>query len=148
MHAPCLHSMHMASGNQRPPESLWLQYDAEIDEVYEDEIKSYSLDLSYLSLLPGSIKLNGVASLVDQQGITKYDKYRLQQRVKLPDGSSREAPIKITGKPQPGVVQGLLWPRGSGCGRRVGRGRSWQSACASQTCEGGGWGACNVSKGQ
>lgn len=57
--------------DQRPPESLWLRYDADTGEVYDhpphdDECKAYSLDFSYLPLVPRSIKLNGVASLVDQ----------------------------------------------------------------------------------
>lgn len=98
----------MAGADQRPPESLWLRYNADTGEVYEDECKAYSLDLSYLPLDPSTIKLNGVASLVDRQGLTKLDKRRLQQRVKQPDGSSRQAPIEVTGKPEPGVVQRLL----------------------------------------
>ena len=123
----------MAGADQRPPESLWLRYDADTGEVYEDECNAYSLDLSYLPLDPSTIKLNGVASLVDRQGLTKLDKRRLQQRVKQPDGSSCQAPIEVTGKPEPGVVQRLVWLRGSGPGRGEGSGRSWQGAGAAQT---------------
>ena len=106
------------------PRSLWFQYGDKAREVFEEGAHGNKLDLGHLPLVPKSIVLNDAASLVSDQGRTKYDKKGLQKRVGNPDGNTCATAIVVTGTPDPGYP-GAAW----GLGQGFGAGRNWVGSC-------------------